>query len=290
MTAEINSLSDLFDKVPKEISTFTVEKVVTNRRGAIVAKVSDGKTLRAIKVSRPDAENLYEEEEVIIREARILWDLGHIADDLYITHSESSPSWLLSRWLTGETASDKAKQLREAGDFRKIIKLMIMVTSKVNVIHQAGYVHGDLQPAHFILEDKNCVLIDWALARRNDDASFKFKGAFVHYASPEVAKGMLSENDNIEHDRLSEVYSLTAVLFFMFTGKTSTFYGSYDYRSIPLADKLKAVTEGNLHTFEQLGIEEFKNVESVLLKGLRLDRTQRYQSVEELLQALKKCE
>jgi DNA-binding helix-hairpin-helix protein with protein kinase domain len=89
---------------------------------------------------------------------------------------------------------------------------------KVIELYELGYLHGDLQPNHFIIDAAGGYhMIDLETAFRMNDPESSYRGALVHYVSPEIADGMMNGNESIPLDVVSEIYSFAAVVFFLAT-------------------------------------------------------------------------
>lgn len=257
---------------------------LTNRRGVAVLKVARGESLYAIKLSIEDAldKGVYDPRVLIEREGNILKKLGPLADNLYIDHGVSEPTrWLLLHWL------EKGEPVARISNFYRVMKdeeqkkkeflnLFIHILEKYVAFHKAGYTHGDVQPQHIFMVDNMPVIIDWGLGKHKDDKDFVYRGGLAHYVSPEVAEGMLKKSDSIPYDQCSEVYSLAATLFILFTGKTPIFYGTEDYTSVSLEQKLQLILKNKIASFEQTGATPFPELEGVLKECLSAERARRY--------------
>jgi serine/threonine protein kinase len=263
----------------KELSSMklSIDEILTARRGTTTVKLRQQDNSFCLKLALPDNEGPYDQYLLLAREGSILKSLADVADNLHVAHGKSdSSSWLLTRWCGTKTSSSVAKKIRETNySKRELLSLFISLVNKVEAIHQVGYLHGDIQPDHFLVNKEKAILIDWGLAHRIDERDFLFKGSFVHYSAPEIAKYMLDKSQQILYTQKAEVYSLASTMFMLYTGKTSTFYGSYDYKSIPFEEKLKRVSKGNLHTFESAGAPPYPKLENTLLSGLSFDIEER---------------
>jgi hypothetical protein len=222
--------------------------------------------------------------QTLQREAQLLADL-RMVDDLYIDHGElDSVVWLLRRWISGVSAWKycsyvRSHPLEDKYKYRFVADLCMML-EKVIQLEEAGYLHGDLQPNHFIVDNRGEFhLIDLELAIDKGDSESGYGGALVHFASPETAVGMLANNHTIRLDLLSEVYSFGAVAFFLYTGKTANAYGDSlegdDLKDISKEQKLIAISQGRTRSFAQVGAEAFPELERVLKWCLEVDRNQR---------------
>jgi serine/threonine protein kinase len=166
------------------------------------------------------------------------------------------------------------------GIFRQILV-------KTLALHNLGYVHGDLQPDHFLFNEAgNVYLLDLALAMRTGDHTFAYKGGLVHFNSPEVCVQLLQGSEKIPLDVLSEVYAAASVVFFLYTGHTSTHYGTDDFSMVPMEERLRCIAAGRRSSFASIAAEPFPELEQVLDWCLQVDRQQRCASLTRAVEAL----
>jgi len=259
---------------------------VTNRRGTALLKVSQGESLYALKLNVPDpAENVYDTVLLIKREASVLKRLGGLVHDLYVNHGQhNSTHWLLLRWLDGESVSLPSKLYRSMPDEQQkkiaFLKLFVSILEKYAAFHGAGYLHGDVQPHHIFMVSEVPAVIDWGLGKHVADVDCVYRGGLAHFASPEVARGMIERASNIPYDQLSEIYSIAAMFFVLFTGITPVNYGADDPMSVPLEQKLRCITQSNLTSFREAGSLLFPELELVLQKCLSSNRDERLSTTE----------
>lgn len=80
-----------------------------------------------------------------------------------------------------------------------ILDVIIQVCDTLQIVHQLGYVHGDVKPANIMRRpDGRAVLIDWGSALplnlRTATMSYSFT---VEYASPEQLRGYVGTSNDI---------------------------------------------------------------------------------------------
>lgn len=233
----------------------------------------------------------HEETRSIVQEIKLLTFIGNQYRSSGVL---GDYHWLLRDWIDGETAWEATAYMRaeprnKESRIRFIQDLCNMLNSVIK-FYQMGYLHGDLQPSHFIKDEEGKYhLIDLELAQSVGDPNPSYRGALVHYVSPEVARGMQEQRTDIPLDQVSEVYSFGAVAYFLYSGVTPVSYGdewndrSYHY---PFKQKLLAVANGRVRSFAQAEAAPFPELERVIMQCLRQDRRERYQTFQALYEAL----
>lgn len=249
--------------------------------------------LKAV-ASGPEADDDHEDGKDQLRahslahEAQVLRALVPHGVDLYVAHGAGpSLTWVLSRWIEGEHARARSRRVLGQGCSqqarRRFLDLCVAVCGRVETLGEHGFLHGDLQPNHFLVDGHDRVhLVDYELAVRIGDPEPAYAGALVHYVSPETARGMLQGSRTIPLDIASEVYSLGAVLFFLYTGQPPTDYGS----ARTLDERLEAIAAGNLCTFAEAGVPPFDELEAIVRRCLQPRPDDRWASFAEVCAVL----
>jgi eukaryotic-like serine/threonine-protein kinase len=139
-----------------------------------------------------------------------------------------------------------------------------------------GIVHRDLSPRNVMVSYNGLVkLIDFGVAKGNMDGFVTEPGALVgtlRYMSPEQARGA-------PIDRRSDIFALCVVLHEMLTGRIVVTEGDRMQMLIAISSKLPPPPSTK-------NPQVSKALDDVILKGLALDRDERYQTARELRDAL----
>lgn len=93
-------------------------------------------------------------------------------------------------------------------------------------LHAQGWVHGDIQPAHFIIGPGGAHLIDLALACGGEvpaEYDFPYRGCLVHYESPEISRSVLASGTAVPTMQ-GDMYALGASLLISATGRRHVAY------------------------------------------------------------------
>jgi len=266
-------------------TTLTLVRPVTNRRGAAVFRLSDGDEGRyALKVATDDDDEQrpYSPIASLRREARRMADLPDFCGAAYLADGPLPPQghWILKRWLDGNLVHRTAIELRDAGDRRGLATLFARVLSTLGRLHERGYVHGDVQPNHMLLAgDDELVILDWSLSQPIGRPDFDYRGAFLHYAAPEVARAMRDDATTIPYGIPQEVFSAGATLFCFYTDWTVTGAGPGTPRLSRDQLYARIVDEGPL-AVAATGAAPFPALEAVLARCLAASPAERWPTLQ----------
>ena len=139
-----------------------------------------------------------------------------------------------------------------------------------------GIVHRDISPPNILLSKNGEVkLVDFGLAKANSQIESTdpgvVKGKFS-YLSPEAASGL-------DVDNRADVFAVGIILWELFTGRR-LFFGETDYQTVEL------VRQARVPSIAALNPEVESEIEQVIRKALARDPEDRYQSANDLGDAL----
>jgi eukaryotic-like serine/threonine-protein kinase len=173
------------------------------------------------------------------------------------------------------------KQLIEASDVLPTpvgLRIAKQLCAGLAAAHEVGVIHRDIKPQNIIIEAAGGLkIMDFGIARLKEERGMTAEGTVVgtpDYMSPEQARG-------IALDFRSDIYSTGVVLYEVFTGSLP-----FDGDS-PLAVVLK-------HVQEPAPSPQTRNpkidpkISQIILKCMQKDPRDRYQSVNDLYEALTK--
>jgi len=214
------------------------------------------------------------------REARIVAKLDHPnIVPIYDFAEHRGHPYLVMRYVEGETL--KARLKRGPLSLEEVHHVMRSVGDALAYAHRQGVLHRDIKPSNIILTPEGHVyLTDFGLARMAQAGESTLSRDMMvgtpQYISPEQAKG----ETNL--DARTDVYSLGVVLYELLVGR------------VPFqADTPYAIIHD--HIFTPLPLPRSikpdlpESLERVLLKALAKDPDDRFQSVEEMVQAFEEA-
>ena len=231
----------------------------------------------AIKVLHPSFKEDPQFAARFQREARIVAKLTHPQIvPIYDFSEHEGMSYLVMRFIEGRTLKAVLKEGPLSLD--RVLETLEPAGEALAYAHEQGVLHRDIKPSNFIITAEGEVfLTDFGLARMAETTDSTLSRDMLvgtpQYISPEQVRGE-------KLDAGTDIYSLGVVLFEMLTGKVR-----YD------ADTPYAVIHD--HIFSPLPVPtEFnpdipEDVERVVLKALAKDRKDRFESVREMVSALR---
>jgi serine/threonine-protein kinase len=158
------------------------------------------------------------------------------------------------------------------------LRISKQICAGLAAAHEVGVIHRDIKPQNIIIEPTGGLkVMDFGIARLTQERGMTSTGTVVgtpDYMSPEQARG-------VTLDFRSDIYSTGVVLYELFTG-TLPFEGD-----TPLAVVLK-------HVQEKPPSPQAKNpkidpkIAAIILKCMQKDPADRFQSVNQLYEALTK--
>ncbi|WP_044640904.1 serine/threonine-protein kinase [Risungbinella massiliensis] len=280
-------LTELVEQICQEqnISTNRIE-VFPSREGASFKLYTNQSTFLLKMANQQSRANTIQNESTVLQE---------IKDPSFVTSgTHSNYVWLLRTWLSGVTSSDYTAYVRQNPSTENQTRFVIDLTKmldKVITLDKTGYLHGDLQPAHFLfLPNQEVHLLDLETSYKKG-AIHDYKGALVHFVSPEVADAMLQKT-NAPLNELTEVYAFGATAFFLYSDVVPIAYSedhtNTNYKSIPFEEKLKQIVRGKRRSFQSVGVTPFPQLEQILNRCLILSKNERFANVSELMLELKR--
>ncbi len=210
------------------------------------------------------------------REARVVARLEHPnIVPIYDFSEHDGRPYLVMKFIDGETL--KARLTREGVSPEETLRIIEAVGSALAYAHQEGILHRDIKPSNVLLTpDDRIYLADFGLARIAQAGESTLSGDMMlgtpQYISPEQAMGAA------DLDEGTDIYSFGVMVYEMVVGQVPfsadtpfSIIHDHIYSPLPLPSKLNPnVPEG---------------VERVLLKALSKERSGRFESVAEFVEA-----
>ncbi|KAM3140663.1 hypothetical protein pb186bvf_007261 [Paramecium bursaria] len=197
--------------------TYKVGKILGKGGFGTVYQVTNLKTniIYAMKVIQLKENGL--KESLLRREVNILRTLNHeTCVKLHEQYADQKQAYLILDFVEG---GDLYYFLKYRGNnlneqtIKEIIKTLL---EGIEYLHSMGIMHRDLKPENILIRDKNymdLVISDFGLAEFVQvDTRYVMCGT-LGYCAPEIYSGQ-------KYDQKVDIYSLGAIMYFLFTGET----------------------------------------------------------------------
>ncbi|NQX43858.1 Stk1 family PASTA domain-containing Ser/Thr kinase [Paenibacillus tritici] len=233
----------------------------------------------AIKVLR----NQFVHDEEFIRrfrrEAQSAASLSHPnVVSIYDVGQEDEVHYIVMEYIEGKNLNEIIKE-RAPLQVDESVRIASQICDALDHAHMNQIIHRDIKPHNILIGRNGRVKVtDFGIARAVTSTTITQTGSVVgsvHYFSPEHAKGVTTGEK-------SDLYSLGIVIYQMLTG-VLPFLGES-----PISVALKHLQE----EFEEprlLNPLIPQSVENVILKSMRKNPEERYQSAKQMLQDLETC-
>jgi hypothetical protein len=192
--------------------------------------------------------------------------------------TDAGRPYIVMELMPGATLKDLVEQRGPLPEIEAVTRILDVIDGLTEA-HRLGMIHRDIKPSNCFLTADNRVKVgDFGLSKslvggRNHHLTQS--GAFlgtVLFASPEQIRG-----EPLDYG--SDVYSVCATLYYLLCGQAPF---QHDNATVVLA---KAISE-DAPPIRQFCPTVSAELEAVLARGLERDRTRRWQSLDELRDAL----
>jgi serine/threonine protein kinase/tetratricopeptide (TPR) repeat protein len=198
--------------------------------------------------------------------------------------------YIATEFIDGSTLRRKAAA--QHLEIPEILDIAVQVASALEEAHSAGIVHRDIKPDNIMVRRNGYVkVLDFGLAKLTEtvdrspsDAEASTRvlvqtdaGVVMgtsHYMSPEQARGK-------PVDARSDIWSLGVVIYEMVAGRTP-------FEGETSTDVIVAITQKEPPPLARFAPNVPAELEWIVMKALRKDRDERYQTTKELLTDLRR--
>jgi eukaryotic-like serine/threonine-protein kinase len=227
--------------------------------------------------------NVSGDEEVMkrfVHELRYSRKITHknvirIYDFLYIQGNYAiSMEYFPSHTLGAEIVNEKPLELKRA------IRFASDICTGMTVAHHVGIVHRDLKPANVLINDEGLLkIVDFgvAAAHREGDTQLTKTGYVIgspKYMAPEQILGK-------KVDERADVYALGVMLYETVTGVPP--YSRGDHMSV-----MYQHVQGKARVAQEINPNLPPGLSDLVMKSMAVDKTKRFQSMEEFRVALER--
>ena len=266
--------------IGKQLANYRIEKLIGHGG---MAKVYLGWDIRlhrsvAVKIIDDRFRNDPNYTERFLREARTMATWQHMNIPLvYHVGEDEGVLFFAMEYIHGQNLAQLLRQYTDHGElipYPEVLRIGWAVAKALDYAHLKGVVHRDVTPSNVILsEDGRVVLMDFGLALDVIEGTQGGVFGTPHYIAPEQARSSALAV------RQSDLYSLGVILYEMLTG-----IPPFDDPS-PITLALKHITDDPPPP-SKINPKIQPEVETVLLKAMRKKPSERFQSGQELMEAL----
>jgi zinc protease len=244
----------------------------------VVYKARDRETNEtvALKILKPEIAVDPVASERFINEVRLSRRITHKnVCRIYEFSRAGATAYLSMEYVEGESLRAIVDRMGAVG-LRKGVQIARQICSALHEAHAQGIIHRDLKPENVMLDKSgNVKVMDFGIARLMDASVTATAGGIIGtpaYMAPEQAEGK-------EVDGRTDIYATGLILYEIFTGKAA-FTGD-----TPMVVALKQIRETPVapRTLESSLPWE---LDAVIMRCLEKDPAARFQSVEQLDEAL----
>ena len=215
-----------------------------------------------------------EGREKFINEARTIAKFRELPEIVGVIDffRENQTAYIVMEYLDGQTLKQYLKANGGKIQVDELLRMMKPLISSLGKIHSQGLIHRDISPDNIMLmKDGNIKILDFGGARDFISQNGKSLSVMVkHGYAPEE-----QYRSHGDQGPWTDVYALCATMYRCITGK------------IP-PEALDRLYKDELKPISSFGVNCPKYIEEVILKGLSVRKDGRYQSMEELYDALYK--
>jgi len=257
------------------ISHYKILEVIGVGGTGKVLKVKDiySSEIFALKIINPILLNDDDNRKLIANEAKVLASINNENIVKVFELGETQKySYMVMEYLGGGTLDDYIKNNFPIEN-EKIILIARQICNGLKAIHEKDIVHRDLKTTNIMFDRENKVkIMDFGLSKSPLVTTMTTLGTIMGtlgYVAPE-------QITNIQVDKRADIFSLGVILYQMATNKLP-FVGSNEIAVIHSIFNTEPVKPSEINPAIDNGIEH------IIMKCLKKNQFERYQSVEEIL-------
>ena len=193
------------------------------------------------------------------------------------TRAETNPAAAIARELLGGQVALRAGERLSLHHWQNVARVGLQAADALAYAHSQGTLHRDIKPANLLIDGRlNVWLADFGLAKaaQSDDVSLSSDlVGTLRYMAPEVFHG--------QADHRSDLYSLGLTLYELLVWRPA--YEETDHSRL-----IQRIAEGPPPAPSSIAPGIPRDLETIILKAISHEVGQRYQSVTEMADDLRR--
>ena len=188
---------------------------------------------------------------------------------------EQGNVYLVMDFVEGESLADLVERDGPQPE-GQTLDWVAQVLDALGYCHDQGVIHRDVKPPNIIVQPNGrAVLVDFGLVKLQDPTHRGTATVVRGMGTPEYTPPEQYDRPGSGHtDARSDIYALGATLYHLVTGEA------------PATVTLRMASPGSFRRPRQINANISSQTESAILKAMEVSKAQRFQSVQEMLDAL----
>lgn len=272
---------DFLAERPSSIGRFGIQRELGRGGYGIVFLADDPQLQRevALKIPRPEVLLSEDARSRFAREAESAALLDHPGIvPVYETGRVGYLSYIVYAYSPGETLGELLHRRADPVATTEAAALMIQLCEALQHAHSRGILHRDLKPGNVLCAEQGPRITDFGLAKAVDDqGSLTVTGAIIgtpQYSAPEVVRGEPATTS-------TDLYSLGVILYELLTGRTP-------FAATTRLQLATAIAQEEPPSPRRFRSDLPRDLEAICLKCLEKDPAQRFHTVAELRDDLRR--
>lgn len=221
--------------------------------------------------------------ERFLREARVSAQLNHdhVVKVIDFAKDPEFGSYIVMERLTGQPL-DRVLASNGPLDERRVIAVAMQIADALGAAHDSGIVHRDLKPGNVFITrafgNEVVKVVDFGIAGISAERATVLTRSGAMFGTPLYMSP--EQWDGVQVGPASDIYSLGVVMFEMLTGRLPISAGA-------LTEMAKKVALQEAPSMLTVRPDLSPELDAIVLRCLRKQRSERFASMRELAEALK---
>lgn len=146
-----------------------------------------------------------------------------------------------------KTGTSLVKFLKTKRKPETLIKICKKIIDFYTILHKKGYLHYDVSSEHVYIYKGRIYVIDFGFAHKLNVPNLNYKGGFVFFISPGVAKQMRENfGSQVKYTIGDELFSLGLTLYYFLYNKTYIDIINTDKKELNFNERLEIMSKFDL--------------------------------------------